>query len=174
MKKQLLLFSVPLLMLGMVLGYSFVSSSEEKAMYVDGPELYNGFTLTQELELKLESVQNNRMMLLDSLRMQVESIGRQLEQLPDPTPQEIQYFEQLRNEYFYKEEQFAGELDRLSQTYNEQIWNQLNQFTKEFGKERGYDFIYGATGDGSLMYANEEKEVTDELILFVNEKYSGQ
>src|SRR5690606_29337088 len=54
------------------------------------------------------------------------------------------------------------------------IWNRLNPYIVEFGRARGYDFIYGANGTGSLLYADEGKDLTSELIDYVNQRYRGK
>lgn len=146
---------------------------DDRAVYVDSIELYNGFNLTKDLEMKLESVQNNRLMILDSMAMQIESLGRQLQRDSDPDTKLVQFFEQIRNEYYMKEDQFAQDVQKLTQNYNEQIWNQLNEYTKQFGQDRGYSFILGGTGDGNIMYAKSDNDITKDLVAYVNRKYNG-
>ena len=73
------------------------------------------------------------------------------------------------------EEQLLAERDRLSEEYQRKsdafdkiIWDQINLKVSEFGKEKGYDYIFGAKGDGSIMYASDSKDVTKELIEYIN------
>jgi outer membrane protein len=44
---------------------------------------------------------------------------------------------------------------------------------QDYGKKHGYDFIYGAQGSGNLMYANGQKNITDEVLKYINERYQG-
>ncbi len=62
---------------------------------------------------------------------------------------------------------------QLSEQYTADIWRQINQWVNEFGEQEGYDFVLGAAGNGSLMYANEANDITNKTILFVNKKYQG-
>lgn len=167
------IYSLPFLVIGVLIGYSFIGTKNNKAVYVDSIRLYNEFDMQNEYEQRFESLQNNRSAMLDSLRMQVESLGRQLSVQSEPDPAQVQYFEQLRQSYFEKEQLFNDELNRVAQSYDEQIWAQLNQYVREFGLEKGIDFIHGANGDGSLMFGSEEKEITDQLIAFANSRYQG-
>lgn len=73
------------------------------------------------------------------------------------------------------EEQLLAERDRLSEEYQRKsdafdkiIWDNINRKVAEFGKENGYDYIFGAKGDGSIMYAVEAKDVSSELIEYLN------
>ena len=50
---------------------------------------------------------------------------------------------------------------------------QLNQYVKEFGEKNSYDIIHGANGNGSLMYAKDILNLTEEVKAFINNKYKG-
>ena len=52
--------------------------------------------------------------------------------------------------------------------FDETIWKEINAKVTEYGKEKGIDFILGAKGDGTIMYANEAKEITKEIIEYIN------
>jgi outer membrane protein len=46
--------------------------------------------------------------------------------------------------------------------------NAINDFIKEYGKKHGYKYIIGATGQGNLLYANEGNNITDKIIIGLN------
>jgi outer membrane protein len=54
------------------------------------------------------------------------------------------------------------------------IWTQLNQYITEYGKTKDYEYILGANGSGSLMYADSTLNITEEVTAFANKKYSGK
>jgi outer membrane protein len=66
------------------------------------------------------------------------------------------------------------ELAKKTSESLEQIWNQLNSYVQEYGQEHGYDYILGATGDGGIMYASEAKNLNEEVISYINDKYNGK
>ena len=49
------------------------------------------------------------------------------------------------------------------------------EFYEEYGKEKGYDYIYGS-GDAapSILYAKENYDITKEVIKMVNDKYKSE
>ena len=56
-------------------------------------------------------------------------------------------------------------MDTLVKTYKKII--------KEYGKEKGYDYIYG-TGDAqTILYAKDNYDITKEVIKLVNDKYKA-
>ena len=45
---------------------------------------------------------------------------------------------------------------------------------KEYGKEKGYDYIYGS-GDAapSILYAKDSYDITKDIIKMINDKYKA-
>lgn len=76
-----------------------------------------------------------------------------LEYAAQQTSQQLQY-------------QHAAEMDSVKKTIREII--------KTYGKDKGYDYIFG-TGDApSVLYAKDSYDVTKDIIKLVNDKYAGK
>ena len=54
----------------------------------------------------------------------------------------------------------------------EDVLSQVNDVVREYAEEKGFDVIYGATIEGSILHSNETLDITDELIEILNEKYA--
>lgn len=147
--------------------------SKPKIVYVDSAKLYTEFELTQELSSKMEQTFGTRKQILDSLELEVYSLSKLVEAEKGKNSERIALFNIKRDEFVMKKQQFEEDNQLLSQQYNEQITKQFNQYMNEFGKEKDYDVILGANGDGGIMYANEAIDVTDEALQFINGKYNG-
>lgn len=150
------------------------SGNPEKTGYVELGPLYSDFNMKQELESQLTTVQNNRTAILDSLELHLNAMMNQLKSVPEPNQNDVTTFQLRQQEYHIKKEQFENETANLSGQYTEQIWQQINQYVEEFGKENGYTYIHGADGGGSVMYADESKNLTTQLTKYINNKYKGQ
>ena len=49
----------------------------------------------------------------------------------------------------------------------------VKKFIKDYGKEKGYDYIYG-TGDAvSILYAQDKYDITKEIVKLLNDKYKS-
>ena len=59
-----------------------------------------------------------------------------------------------------------------SENYN--IVNDINDFVKEYGEQKGYRIIFGATGGGTIMYAQEGSDLTDEVLEELNAQFTGK
>lgn len=150
----------------------FQKTKAPKLAYVKSNDVYNEFEFKKELSAKLTSVQNQRKAILDSLIIPLKMLAEQLKQHKD----EKQYlqFQMQQQNYLEKKREFEEDNQRLTNEYAGQIWKQINQYITDYGKEKGYSFIYGATGSGSLMFAEEHFDITVEVSKYINEKYKGE
>lgn len=154
--------------------YLFYNSNKTKVAFIKSVELYNEFELKKELEIKLATVKNQRKSILDSLMLQLKMASTQLEYNKGKEDKEIKLFQIQKQDYLYKEKQFDEDNQRLAEQYSQQIWKQINQYVSDFGKENNYSFIYGASGNGAIMFAQDKYDVTKELTAYINEKYKGE
>lgn len=53
----------------------------------------------------------------------------------------------------------------------EPVIGKLNEFLKQWGKQHGYDILFGATSGGNLLQANTAFDVTSQLLSDLNERY---
>lgn len=165
MKTQLIILYVLVLSLGGVLAWHLYSKPQQ-AVYIDTIQVFDGFEMKKEMEKKLQKSSEARKQALDSLLQQI----RGAETARGEKDQELVA---LKQQYLYRKENLEAENAREMQDYNAQIWNQINQYTKEFGEKGQYELILGANGQGSLMYGTPDNDKTKELTEFVNTKYRG-
>jgi outer membrane protein len=144
--------------------------NEYKIGYVDVNSVYESFAFKKEIEAKLIQVKQTRKNILDSMQLQLKVLANTLQ----PTiEKERMLFEAKRQEYFSKEKAFSEDNDALTREYAIQVMKQMNQYVQEYGSEHGYTYILGADGNGSLMFADKNKNVTTEVLEYLNDKYKG-
>lgn len=153
-------------------GYLFFTRKTEKAAYIDTSVIYNDFRLKKELEGKMENIRNARKSVLDSMELRLKSLMGELQAKPNEKSL-IEQFGSQRQEYLHRKESFEEDNERLADEYTGQIWKQLNQYISDYGKENGYSFIYGASGNGSLMYADKGYDITKQATEYANSRYNG-
>lgn len=150
----------------------FVITSREELMYVDTAKLFSEFKLSKESLKEVEDFKKARKVVLDSLYERVRVSSLKIENR-SASENELKEFALLKEEYLYKQQLFDEDSRKMTFETDSKIWNQLNQYVLEYGKEKKYKFILGATGQGNIMYADESKNVTEDMITFVNKKYEG-
>ena len=155
--------------IGITLGFGFYWNLP-KTGFVQTQQVFAGFGQTKELENKLNQIRSRQRQHLDSLQILLrEEWGR----LNTKDASQVQRFEKMQEEYLRAEAYMDQESNRLSKAYDEQIWKQLNQYIQEYGEKKNYQYIYGASGEGNLMYARSSEDITEEVLQFVNQRYEG-
>lgn len=172
MKATKIFFIVTLSTSLLIIVYLLNNHNKEIA-WVDINQIYSEFEYKKELQIKLEQTQNARKYILDSLELELKLLQNNLSRNSDKSIL-IEQFNQKRQNYLSQKEIFEEDNRMMIKNYDNQIINQLNQYIKDYGEENGYDFIFGADGTGSLMYANNESNITKELKEYINQRYKGQ
>ncbi len=78
--------------------------------------------------------------------------------------QEIQYAEQMISQQIQGEH--GVEMDSLVSRYRKII--------KDYGKEKGYDYVYGTGESATVLYAKDQYDITKEIVKLVNDKYKSE
>lgn len=158
MKYTQILLTVNFVLLVAVAAYVFIKPAPQKQGYVLNQELFEGFQGKQYLETKLKALQTGHQTYLDSLSTLIQQ----------------QDSEALRAAYSQTQQQFALMEQELSDKYTADIWKEINKGLAVYGEAQGYDFILGASGDGSLMYASEAENITADVVAYLNTEYAAQ
>ncbi len=80
-----------------------------------------------------------------------------------------------------KEQQYLQYKDNIRQKAMEEdkkmtetVLLKVNLFLKEYGNSKGYAFIFAANGNGSMAYADERLDITEEVLVKLNQAYKGE
>lgn len=157
MKYTQILLTINFVLLAALAGYVISQGHSQKQGYVLNQEVFEGFHGKQYLEKQLEALRQAHQAQMDSLVAVVKAHDT----------------EAMRASYDAARQRLAMEEQQLSDQYSADIWKEINTGIAAYGKDHGYDFILGASGDGSLMYANEAENVTKEVVAYLNERYGA-
>ncbi|MCH2044428.1 MAG: OmpH family outer membrane protein [Saprospiraceae bacterium] len=147
----------------------YLYSQLPKTAYVESQTLFEAFDGKKELENQFKNDNGKKQAKLDSLSLQIQALQRIATQ--DNEAKNKMHL--LQQQYQQLQQEYQGHYQYKSSEYTEAIWKQISQYTIEYGKANGYDYIYGVAGSGSLMYGKEEKNITKEVIKYINDKYAG-
>lgn len=138
--------------------YIVMQKQDKRVAFVVNQKLFNEFAGKKELEKKLSDLRTRNNITVDSLW-----------QLTRQTP-----IIELRQSYQVQIERIKMMEEDLANQYTADIWKRINEWVSEYGKANQYDFVLGAAGNGSLMYAEETNDITEAVIVYVNKRYAGE
>lgn len=144
-----------------------------KIAWIDLPAVYKDFDYKKEMEARLIKTQEVRKGILDSMELELRLLSEEINAEGQKDKGKIRLYQFKGEQYINKKKIFEEDDYSNKARYEEQILNQLNQYVKDYGAQKGYAFIYGADGTGTIMHADKALDITDQIKVFVNEKYKG-
>lgn len=145
-----------------------------KTATIDIKVVFNEFAYKKELEVELNKVKLARQSILDSLKIQLENLNKSLSVNKDVEQRLIEYYKIKREEYFAKVEEFEVSNAQLAASYDEKILSQMKQYIEDYGEENKYEYIYGDDGNGYISYSSVNKDITEEVIKYINNRFGGE
>jgi outer membrane protein len=148
-------------------------TGREKTGYIVIEDVFNSFQLKKEMQRKYEKTRSASTRIIDSLQFELQTLANRLDKTKDPDKNEVVQFEQKRDEFLKKKQKTTEDLQALSNEYDKEILAQLNQYVHDYGTENGYTYIFGNDNNGSLMYAHDAVNITQNVLQYINSKYQG-
>jgi outer membrane protein len=166
------IISLIALLLSVIIGVLLILNWQQQPQigYVKNADLFNSFNGTKELERRLEGNTGQQKAQIDSLYINISMLREKFNAGETAVLDDLKQKEQV---WVQLNQQYKEVYQQKSQEYTSQSWEQLNQYMLDFGVEHGYDYIFGANGDGALMYGSERKDLTKQIIKYANDKYEG-
>ena len=177
MKKTTLILAV--LAIAISIFSFFYNQNKSTQVYVDINRLLEGYKRTKIVRAEFEEKAKTMRANVDTL-----VIGWQ---------NELKDYEKNRSKYTKKELELKQELlsNKQQQINNYQqaiqsqiqdedkkatqtVINDINDYVKEYGKKKGYPIIFGAGGNGNIMYADESSDLTDIVLEGLNNEFEGK
>ncbi|WMX16221.1 OmpH family outer membrane protein [Aureispira sp. CCB-E] len=165
--KQILPFVLLLGLCALIGGAVYINIP--KTAFVDSQQLFDHFQGRKELESRLEQESNQKKAVIDSLGLQIQA----LQELAKTDESVLLRLQQMLQQYQQMNQEHQGFYQYKSQEYTEAIWKQISQYTREYGEEHSYDYVFGIAGTGSLMFGKPQYDITEDVIQFINSKYAG-
>ena len=155
--------------------YNTLNSSSQ--VYVDVNKLMEGYKRTKvsnaEFEKKAILMKSKVDTLVANWQKELQSYEKERVSL---SPKELKLKQELLGN---KQQQINGYQESIQKQIREEnkkvtqtVINDINDYIKVYGKKHGYKIIFGANGQGNIMYADESTDLTDEILKGLNEEYS--
>jgi len=163
------------ILLILVMGERVFGASEYKFAFVDLQKALNlcraGQDAKEEFAKKVEKAEEKLASQQEELKRLKEILEKQSAMLNEETfkKKEKDYQTRLRDfKRLYEDSQ--NELKVQDSEVTKAILEELVKVTQEYGKEKGYTFIFERS-ESALLFADDATEVTEEIIKIYDQRY---
>lgn len=178
--KQIIMNLIKISAFYLIILLFFTACNQQKSIaYIDVPkvmEKYQGMLDAKKAYQQKTAIWQNN---IDTLKMELDksfqnynqSVSKMTAKEAELSRELLKTKEQQYVQYKESMHQKAMEEDRKM---TEVVLTKVNTFLKDYGKQKGYAFILAANGNGSIAYADEKLDITEEIITQLNKTYKGE
>jgi outer membrane protein len=154
-----------------------VPAKNFKTAYVDTSKLMEESKEAKDIEAKYKAKANQMDKNLQSQAVMLQNEQKNFQANMQKNgeawaKQKYMELQQKDQQLQYQEQQMLQELKVASGKEMDTLVKRYKQTFKDYGKQKGYDYIFG-TGDAvSVLYAKDNYDITKELTKIINDKYA--
>lgn len=158
----------------LLVGISAISCNQEKTAYVENDKVADEY-------YKLENMRNRYDQRQQQLKKEVDSLAapfqkmyqeymQQRESMSDSKRQETeQQLRQMQQKIRSKQNQQGRKIQQERGEESDSLVNVMEEKIAEYAKKNGYTYIFGSNQSSNILYGDEEKNITDDVIKMLNE-----
>ncbi len=160
---------------------SSMISSGTPIVFINSDSLTEKYQMYIQRRAELQSQQDRiKQMLKDDgerFQSQLEDYQKKAPQLSkverDATEKRLG---ELQQQLMQKRDQMTAELEDKKDRTNEEIYNHLTAFVKDYLKKKGlnYNFVLGYQKGGGIIYAKDSLDITHEIVEGLNNEYKNE
>ncbi len=164
----------------LILTISLISCTQTKIAYVDVEELMKEYKGTKEAEAGMKEKSDKLKSELDSLVAGWEAKARTYQSKmqkmsPKNRAQREQILMQEQQAIGQRQQVIQQQVQKEGQESLKALSKEINDFVKNYAKEKGYNFVLGTTGEnGTVMYGEEKADITDDVLVQLNKSYKAK
>lgn len=175
MKKSILVFG---LLLALASCEKTADQKDFKTAYVDTSKLLDEYTEAKDIEEKYKSKgeEMGKQLEAEVARFRTEAAAFQKNAQtygPQWAQQKGAELQQKEQELSYAQQAILRQLQEESGKEMDSLVKDVKKFIKDYGKEKGYNYIYGTGDAATVLYAKEEYDITNDVIKLLNDKYKS-
>ncbi len=175
MKKSILVFG---LLLAMASCEKAADQKDFKTAYVDTSKLLDEYTEAKDIEEKYKSKgeEMGKQLEAEVARFRSEAAAFQKNAQtygPQWAQQKGAELQRKEQELSYAQQAILRQLQEESGKEMDSLVKDVKKFIKDYGKEKGYNYIYGTGDAATVLYAKDEYDITNDVIKLLNDKYKS-
>lgn len=147
-----------------------------KTAYIDTEELMKEYQEFKDFEAKFKTMSDKMKNELESDAKKFQNDVLDLQKNAQSKGMEWAQKRQLELErrqqtLAEKEQNYMKKFQDESAVERDSMVSKMKSFIKDYGKEQGYDYIYGTGDAASVLYGKEEYNLTKEVLALLHKQY---
>lgn len=176
MKKSFILFA---LAISIISCNKTTEAKEVKTAYVDISKLLDESTEAKDIEAKYKgkSKEMGTQLEAEVARWKSEAADFKKNAMANGqawAQQKGAELQQREQEINYAQQSILQQLQQESGADMDTLVKGYKKLIKDYGKEKGFDYIYGTGEVATILYAKDTYEITKEIVKLVNDKYKTE
>ena len=155
--------------------FVYDSYSKERVAYIRNGVILSEYNYmidnTKAFEEEVKAVQIN----IDTLRNRYEKIAYHYKNGTVAEKKSLEPDMKVAEENFVKYSRNAElEIEKKKVESTQKVLTKINDFIKLYAVENKYAMVLGTTSDGSILYGDPEKDITEVILKKLNEEYRSR
>lgn len=163
----------------LILAFAVVlaSCNQTKVAYVDVEVLMKDYEGTKALETEMKAKQEKKAKELDSIagpfQAKVQDYYKSAQSLSPQKRAEAEGALQQEQQFIQQlQQQASQELQKETQESYEVITKTVDSLVGNYAKSKGYNMVFGTSGKGTVMYGDENLDITKQVLEVLNADYA--
>ena len=176
MKKILLLVAISM---SIISCNKTTEAKEYKTAYIDTQKMMEDYTEAKELDEKYKTKGEvmGRELEVAAKNLKAEMNGFQQNAMAKGqawAQQKGAELQQREQQLQYAQQAMMQQLQGESGKEMDTLVKSVKQLIKDYGKEKGYDYIYGTGDAATVLYAKDSYDITKDVVKMINDKYAAK
>ena len=174
MKNSILIFAMAIVVLSCE--KKTAPAKDFKTAYVDVAKILNESTEAKDINAKFEAKAQVMQAKLKAEAAKFENEARDFEKNAQANgaawaQQKGSELQQRKQQLQYAQQSISQELQGKMGVEMDSLSTKMRTIFKKYGKDKGYDYIYGTGDAATILYAKDAYDVTKELTKIINDGY---
>ncbi len=153
--------------------------NQDNIAFIDNSELINEYQEKKDLDaaikIKVDKFNKKRDSISQAFQLEYSQAGAKSKGMSQKAQQELAQTLNEKGQFLGQQLQVEEQqLQKESQSKMDTLVKKVKQFIKDYGKEKNYTYILGANEAGSVLYGNEAKDITNEVLKALNDGYGKE
>ena len=154
------------------------AAKDFKTAYIDTNKLLEESTEAKDIKAKYEAIADEKGSKLKAEveKLEAEKKGFQANAQKNGqawAQQKYGELQQREQQLQYAQQSIAQDIQGKHGVEMDSVVSKYRKVFKQYGKDKGYDYIYGTGEAATVLYAKDSYDITKEIIKLVNDKYKS-